>query len=259
MLVENLPTQFSEISKPEKPLKKIFWRGVLAFVAAFSLNSCAVISPDRSSFYSDQFKEWPTKKQEDALRKYFKEQEIRINRPNACEEGGSSIGCTSTHGLELSTVVEVVKLAKECSQLNGGKCDVCISGASEPHSKKKESPSKKNLKREDEKSKIIKPTHENGRKIDYYPSPSLNKYLVGISDVRKIKNLPFGQTKGILTRISDRRPNEPTFKDKDGNIYVLEYSNKKRRHWDVAYFSTDISKDLLSFLQKISCELADKD
>ncbi len=80
-------------------------------------------------------------------------------------------------------------------------------------------------------------SHANGYKADLRTTSSLNRYLVGVEDTRRIGSLPNGQTSGKLTRIGTRGGNHggPMFQDDKGNIYVLEDAGRANEHWDVCF------------------------
>ena len=172
--------------------------------------------------------------QDQAYRNMLIQQGIRINRTNHCTPSQQT-GCTTIAGAREYTLNKISQLKlDDCPN-----CDIQVNGVTD---------------------KIINPdgtmtvnttlhssggqySHNNGYKVDYQATNSLNNHFIGVSNTSQALAIPNGQTSGILTRDGSRSGAHggPKFTDREGNIYVLEGVTPEAQqagvptHWDVAY------------------------
>ncbi len=162
---------------------------------------------------------------EQAYRNMLRNAGIRINHNNHCTSPNES-GCTTLVGAREYTLNKIMQLkADDCPN-----CDIQVNAVTD-----KWIDSNGVAHTNQEAHSTNSPySHDNGYKVDYLATPSLNRHLTGVSNVSQLSSIPDGQTNGVLTRAGSRggEYGGPRFYDNEGNEWVYETS---KGIWDVKY------------------------
>ncbi len=162
---------------------------------------------------------------EQAYRNMLRNAGIRINHNNHCTSPNES-GCTTLVGAREYTLNKIMQLkADDCPS-----CDIQVNAVTD-----KWIDSNGVAHTNQEAHSTNSPySHDNGYKVDYLATPSLNRHLTGVSNASQLSSIPDGQTNGVLTRAGSRggEYSGPRFYDNEGNEWVYETS---KGVWDVKY------------------------
>ncbi len=162
---------------------------------------------------------------EQAYRNMLRNAGIRINHNNHCTSPNES-GCTTLVGAREYTLNKIMQLkADDCPS-----CDIQVNAVTD-----KWIDSNGVAHTNQEAHSTDSPySHDNGYKVDYLATPSLNRHLTGVSNASQLSSIPDGQTNGVLTRAGSRggEYGGPRFYDNEGNEWVYETS---KGVWDVKY------------------------
>jgi hypothetical protein len=163
--------------------------------------------------------------QDQAYRDILRGVGVSINNDNHCTSQGQS-GCTTLAGAQEYTINKIMQLkVDDCPD-----CDVQVNAVTDKWIDSNGVAHTNNLH-----STGNQYSHDNGYKVDYAGTSSLNNYFVGTASPTAINNIPQGQTSGVLRRDGYRNSGEnsgPIFYDNEGNQYVYE---TQKGIWDVTY------------------------
>ena len=162
--------------------------------------------------------------QDQAYRNMLQNIGVRINNNNHCTQAGAS-GCTTIAGAQEYTLNKIMQLkADDCPN-----CEVVVNAVTDKWIDN-DGVAHTNTLHETRNQY----SHDNGYKVDYQATGSLNRYFVGVSNPSQIAGIPDGQTAGVLTRAGSRTGEYggPRFYDQEGNEYVYETNTGV---WDVKY------------------------
>jgi hypothetical protein len=171
----------------------------------------------------------PTWDRDKEIKDELKASGSRIYTPNSCKGTSSGLksGCVTAYGLRQTTIDGSNNLQKRYYAETGNSLQINAladkimdrSGKSYYNTVHTQGPE----------------SHDTGKKVDYQSGGYLDKFLTGKN--RNIKNIPNGDTGGILVRngFRDAKKKDAMFYEKGHpeNIYVLE-----KGHWDVCYSCT---------------------